>query len=155
MELFRFFDMRLWNSRSDILTFRRKGKRFSFVAALFLEKCWYLGLSLERGTWPSGMTLAPIRLYFLLYSEFLFHLFCSDLVVDIPILLFVCVCVCVCAFLTSAEVASTEHWVACSLGCLGYLCRYRDIFAVGLGFCCTSIEVQVIIFLTYLFLTAG
>ena len=152
MELFRFFDMRLWNSRSDILTFRRNGKRFSFVAALVLERCWHLGLSLERGTCPSGMTLGQSRLYFLLYSEFLFHLLCSDLEVAIPILL---LCVCVCAFLTSAEVASTEHWVAYSLGCLGYLCRYRDIFAVGLGFCCTSIEVQVIIFLTYLFLTAG
>ena len=154
MELFWFFCMGLWNSRSDILTFRRKGKKFSFVTALFLEKCWYVGLSLERGTWLSGMTLGPIRLYFLLYSEFLFHLFCSDLEMDITILLFFFFFFG--AFLTSAEVAPTEHWVACSLSCPGYLCRYRDIFALGLGFCCTSIEVQVIIiFLTYLFLTEG
>ena len=40
----------------------------------------------------------------------------------------VCVCVCVCAFLTSAEVASTEYLAAYSLGCPGYLCRYKLFF---------------------------
>ena len=40
----------------------------------------------------------------------------------------VCVCVCVCAFLTSAEVASTEYLAAYSLGCPGYLCRYQVFF---------------------------
>ena len=142
MELFWFFCMGIWNSRSDILTFRRKGKKVLIRCSSILREVlisWSLPRERHMAIWydtgPYQVVLPPLLRVplppvLLRFGGGYYHFTGFFLG----------------AFLTSAEVASTEHWVACSLSCPGYLCRYRDIFALGLGFCCTSIEVQVIIF---------
>lgn len=135
MELLWFLGMGLWNGRSKILTVSRKGKRFSVIAALFLEKCLHLGLSPEReahpclaGLWaPAGCTSSCAQSSSSTCSaqtqKWIFPFYCF------------------CAFLTSAEVASTAWRVACQLGCPGYLWRYHFLFLLVLWLQrCTSFE---------------